>query len=152
MSREDIVEYARRYVPEAEQTDFPMDGDLFCLLQREIKPNETPNDKPKWDFAGYGYCLGYLLDDQAKPTGKWIWMSYVSLDSFPPSRRDLKLQPPHIVKGSFQSAERTTEIKIVRIAAQQVSRDSGQPPSASGDDAESSARVLRFPGKRENRR
>jgi hypothetical protein len=43
-------------------------------------------------------------------------MHFASLAAFPPVAQVLKLQPPHVVKGRFQSADRSHEIRIVKVA------------------------------------
>lgn len=118
LSRDEIIDYASRYVQMDEIIDFPSEGDTFCLLLKDLQatpPNTVQNDEEGWGFGGYGLCIGYTLDDQAKPMGKWIWMHFASLSVFPPAPQVLKLQPPHIVKGRFQNPERTHEIRILKI-------------------------------------
>ncbi len=165
MSREDIIQYARRYVTENLESDFPGEGDLFCFLHRKLDQAALPEAEAEWSFGGYGVCMEYVLDKEAKPAGKWVWMSYASLDSFPPQRRDIKLQPPHIVKGRFQSPDRTTEIRIMRIPAEPRafeqldareaprSEQRKQPDArrkaadSAPSDSAPRAKVLRFPRK-----
>ena len=116
LSREEIVELARRYIDDAEITDFPYTGDLFCLLVRPLPKDRVPAEEEGWSFNGYGVCLNYTFDEEAKPRGKWLWLHFASLSSFPPVSQVLKLQPPHVVKGRFQSADRTREIRIFKVA------------------------------------
>jgi hypothetical protein len=115
MTRDEIITLASRYIEEDDAIDFPMKDDTFCLLARDIPENTVLKEEEGWAFSGYGVCLGYLPDEQAKPVGKWIFMHFASLDSFPPSQQVLRLQPPHIVKGRFQNPERTREIRILKL-------------------------------------
>ena len=116
LSREEIVELARRYIDDAEGTDFPYNGDLFCLLVRPLPVDRVPAEEEGWAFNGYGVCLSYTYDEEAKPRGKWLWLHFASLSSFPPVSQVLKLQPPHVVKGRFQSADRSKELRIFKVA------------------------------------
>ena len=116
LSREEIVDLAGRYVPEGEVSDFPYNGDLFCLLVRSLPADRVPEEEEGWAFNGYGVCLNYTYDEKAKPRGKWLWMHFASLTSFPPASQVLKLQPPHVVKGRFQSVDRNHEIRILKVA------------------------------------
>jgi hypothetical protein len=115
MTRDEIITLASRYIDEDDAIDFPMKDDTFCLLARDIPQNTVLKEEEGWAFSGYGVCLGYLPDEQAKPVGKWIFMHFASLNSFPPSQQVLRLQPPHIVKGRFQNPERTREIRILKL-------------------------------------
>ena len=131
LARQDILDLARRYLSEEEITDFPFDGDLFCLLIRPLPVDRTPEEDEGWMFNGYGICLNYTYDEQTKPPGKWLWMHFTSLSSFPPAPQVLKLQPPHVVKGRFQSADRSHEIRIVKIAVTAEKNElKGSIPSA----------------------
>ena len=116
LSREEIVDLALRYVPDGEVTDFPYNGDLFCLLVRQIPADRIPAEEEGWAFNGYGVCLNYTYDEEARPRGKWLWMHFASLSSFPPVSQVLKLQPPHVVKGRFQSVDRSREIRLLKVA------------------------------------
>jgi hypothetical protein len=115
LTRDEIINLALNYTSPEEITDFPFEGDVFCLLMRVIPIEETQKEEEGWAFRGYGICIGYLADEQSKPAGKWLWMHFASLDSFPPNAQVLKLQPPHVVKGRFQNAERTHEIRILKV-------------------------------------
>jgi len=115
LNKQDIVDYASRYATPEEHIDFPMDGDLFCLLGRELTENKVLAEEEGWLFQGYGICLGYALDEEAKPAGKWLWMHFASLSAFPPSAQVFKLQPPHVVKGRFFDPTRTREFRIVKL-------------------------------------
>ncbi|MBN1758509.1 MAG: hypothetical protein JW863_09340 [Chitinispirillaceae bacterium] len=116
LSREEIVDLAHRYVPDGEVTDFPYNGDLFCLLVRQLPTDHVPAEEEGWAFNGYGVCLSYSFDEETKPRGKWLWMHFASLSSFPPVSQVLKLQPPHVVRGRFQSVDRTREIRLLKVA------------------------------------
>lgn len=115
LARKDIINLALRYIPENEIADFPEEEDLFCFLERNLPENKVLKDNEGWTFAGYGICKGYDYDHKLKPKGKWLWFHFVSLNTFPPTRQFLKLQPPHIARGIFQNLKRSCEIKIVKI-------------------------------------
>ncbi len=115
LTRQDILNYAARYVTPGAVAEFPFNGDFFCLLGRELPKGKILTEEEGWTFQGYGICSGYLLDDEAKPSGKWLWMHFVSLAVFPPSPQVLKLQPPHVVKGRFQNQDRTKEFRILKV-------------------------------------
>lgn len=114
--KEEILAYAARYISEDEHTDFPMDGDLFCLMSRALPSDRVLAAEEGWLFNGYGICGGYALDEDSKPAGKWLWLHFVSLATFPPAAQVLKLQPPHVVKGLFQSGDRSQEIRIIKVS------------------------------------
>ncbi len=120
LSKEEILDLASRYIPPNEAIDFPFEGDLFCLLSRTLSQNQTASEEQDWSFNGYGICIGYTIDEEAKPRGKWLWMHFASLVTFPPVTQVLKLQPPHVVKGSFQNADRSHEIRIIKIGTGNV--------------------------------
>ena len=115
LTNKEIINLALRYIPEDEIIDFPGEGDLFCFLERRLPEKKVLKDNEGWSFAGYGICKGYDYDHESKPKGKWLWFHFVSLNTFPPTRQFLKLQPPHIARGIFQNMQRTCEIKIVTI-------------------------------------
>jgi hypothetical protein len=116
LSKQEIIDYASRYVPVEDSADFPFEEDLFCLLEREIATGRVQAEEEGWSFKGYGICTGYTLDNEAKPAGKWIWMHFVSLSAFPPSPQVFKLQPPHVVKCRFQDPGRTREYRIIKVS------------------------------------
>jgi hypothetical protein len=116
LSREEITDLALRYISREEISDFPFNGDLFCLLIRQLPADRVLPESEGWAFNGYGICTGYTHDEDAKPPGKWLWMHFASLASFPPVAQVLKLQPPHVVKGRFNSADRSHEIRVVKVA------------------------------------
>lgn len=120
LSRDEILDLASRYISPDEVVDFPYEGDVFCLLSRQIPQNQTVSEEEGWSFSGYGICVGYTVDEEAKPRGKWLWMHFASLVAFPPVTQVLKLQPPHVVKGNFQNAERSHDIRIIKINTNNV--------------------------------
>ncbi len=130
LSRQEILDYAARYVSPEAITEFPFNGDLFCLLDRILPEGKILAEEEGWVFHGYGICSGYLLDDEAKPAGKWLWMHFMSLSIFPPTPQVLKLQPPHVVKGRFFSPDRTLEYRILKVAFtdEPDETDSATPP------------------------
>ena len=115
LSREELIDLATRYTTLDQAVDFPYDGDLFCILMRPVPENPDTKEEDGWIFSGYGICIGYTMDEEAKPMGKWIWMHFASLNTFPQVSQVLKLQPPHIIKGRFQNANRTQDVKIIRM-------------------------------------
>lgn len=115
LSKEKINNLALRYLSMEDIVDYPMDGDLFCLLMREAGTDKVLAEDEGWAFTGYGQCIGYTYDEEAKPVGKWLWMSFASLASFPPSLQTLRLQPPHVALGRFRSADGSQEIRIVKV-------------------------------------
>jgi len=151
LSRDQILEYAQRYV-DIENAEFPLEGDLFCFFNRDVTQETGADAKKGWKFGGYGICLGYTLDSESKPEGKWVWFSYVGLSTFPPVKLALKLQPPHIVQGRFQNADRSMDIRIIKIPLSDIST-AGKPaavpvekPAGSDDDTqERRGKILRFP-------
>jgi hypothetical protein len=151
LSRKEIIDYSLRYIPEQELVEFPHDGELFSFLQRDVAPDKARKDDEGWSFAGYGICLNYELDTEEKPAGKWIWFSFILLDTFPPKHSVMKLQPPHIAKGQFQNATRTAEIKILKIPLPTKATDAYAPKkSMSGKNVSgvSSAKLIQFPAKK----
>jgi len=50
----------------------------------------------------------------------------------------IRLQPPHIAKGYFQSFDRSAETKIILISDAETETDSG----------EEEAEILQFPGRK----
>ncbi|KMQ50670.1 hypothetical protein CHISP_2353 [Chitinispirillum alkaliphilum] len=115
LTKQEIIDWASRYVQEDEVTDFPHNGDIFCLLIRDIPTDKVLKEEEGWKFNGYGVCLGYTLDEDSKPLGKWIWMNFATLETFPPSSQVIKLQPPHIIKGRFFTPQRDREIRILKM-------------------------------------
>jgi hypothetical protein len=126
LTKQEIIDYASRYTTPGEIADFPHDGDLFCLLGRDVPEGKMLTEEEGWSFQGYGVCAGYLLDEEAKPPGKWVWMHFASLAVFPPSPQVFKLQPPHVVRGRFFDPSRTHEFRIVKVS---LKRSSGENES-----------------------
>ncbi|MDR0307043.1 MAG: hypothetical protein LBI42_09440 [Chitinispirillales bacterium] len=115
LTKGEIIGLASRYIPESETADFTFNGDLFALLIRDILQNRVLKDEEGWAFGGYGQCLQYTIDEDVKPRGKWLWMHFVSLQDFPPAPQVIRLQPPHVIKGTFQTPDRAQEIRILKI-------------------------------------
>jgi hypothetical protein len=128
LSQQEIIDYASRYVASKEMLDFPGDGDLFCLIGRDLPEGKILGEEDGWVFQGYGICIGYTLDQEATPVGKWLWMHFASLTVFPPAEQVFKLQPPHVVKGRFQNPDRTKEYRIIKV---QLNRPSARTESRS---------------------
>lgn len=97
MTKEEIIDQASRYVQENEIVNFPMSGDIFSFILSNPNNMEAPPQ-----FCGYGIALGYSEDLESKPRGKWIYFDYTDLSVFPPEKRSIKLQPPHIALGRFR--------------------------------------------------
>jgi hypothetical protein len=56
-------------------------------------------------------------------------MHFAGLTSFPPAVQVLKLQPPHIVNGRFQSIDRSHEIRMLKVSlANAPASDDETPP------------------------
>jgi len=115
LTHDEILDLALRYVSKEEITDFPSENDLFYFMVRTLPKNKVLKDDEGWNFSGYAVCKGYDYDHETKPKGKWLWFYFISLNTFPPTKQQLRLQPPHIARGIFQNPERTNEIKISRI-------------------------------------
>jgi len=142
MSRDEIIGLASRYLSKDEIINFPFNGDLFAILAREIPPDRVLKDDEGWMFSGYGQCLMYSIDEDVKPRGKWLWMHFVSLQEFPPTAELIRLQPPHVAKGSFQTPDRTKEIRFIRI---DVSEQSPALPSPKDDNEDN---IIQFKKKK----
>ena len=148
LTKQEIIDYALRYIEHDDVVDFPEEGDVFFFMERELTLNSPDNVEKHWQFGGYGICSSYELDQESKPLGKWIWVYYLSLLSFPPQKLTLKLQPPHIAKGYFQNPERTMEIKIVKVE----SEEKVEQQSSISDESEPSepkrqpeGKIIQFP-------
>ncbi|MBN2188106.1 MAG: hypothetical protein JW699_01530 [Chitinispirillaceae bacterium] len=115
LTRQEIIDFASRYVAPEQIGDFPFDGDIFCLLDRKLIEGKVLKEEEGWQFRGYGVCSGYSLDSEVKPAGKWLWMHFVSLAVFPPAPQTMRLQPPHVVRGRFQDPSRTREYRIIKV-------------------------------------
>jgi hypothetical protein len=116
LSKQEIIDLASRYIPPEETVDFPHDNDLFCFFQRKLSGTMPVADDAGWEFGGYAVCLGYVIDEGEIPAGKWLWMHCAFLTSFPPIAQALRLQPPHAVKGRFQSPGRAMEFRMAKVA------------------------------------
>ena len=138
MTKDEIIEYASRYVDADDISDFPEEGDIFCFLHCELPDNKVLKDDEGWQFGGYALLNHYELDMQAKPVGKWIHIHYTSLATFPPREGALQLQPPHIALGKFQSPDRTMETKMLRITGQ----------SEAPEESSAEPNVMQFPGRK----
>ncbi len=136
MTADDIIELASRYVEPDELSDIPEEGDTFYFLHREIPDDKFLKDDEGWQFGGYAILNSYKMDMDAKPVGKWIFINYTSLATFPPEVREVKLQPPHIALGKFSSPDRSFETRMVRLVTEEEEDE--------GNDTE----LLQFPGKR----
>lgn len=152
LSREEILDLALRYITPTEAGDFPMKDEMFCFLQRDIPENRVLQDHEDWAFSGYGICRGYEYDMESKPRGKWLWFSFMSLETFPPSEQHIRLQPPHVVRGRFQTPARDGEIRILKIDLKAgLVTDAGmERPDTAGDEvpAPKKGEILSFPGKK----
>ena len=152
LSREEVLDLALRYITPAEAGDFPVKDELFCFLQREIPENRVLQDQEGWAFSGYGICKGYEYDEEAKPRGKWLWFSFISLETFPPSLQNIRLQPPHVARGRFQTPARDGEVRILKIdqKAAFITDAGAQRPDKAGDEVvpPKKGTILSFPGKK----
>lgn len=150
--KQEIIDYAARYVSVDGSADFPFEEDLFCLLEREIPMGRSEGrvqaEEEGWSFKGYGICTGYTLDNEAKPAGKWVWMHFVSLSAFPPSPQVFKLQPPHVVKCRFQDPGRTREYRIVKVNLKKsgtvIQESSAGRKNFSPEKAPTSGNIIKF--------
>ncbi len=158
LDRNEIIQYARRYVEEQDINEFPFDGDLFCLFSRQIPTDRVLDEEEGWNFGGYGITLKYEIDPEAKPAGKWIWFHFLSLASFPPAQQVIKLQPPHIVKGHFMSPDRLLETRIMRIPWQDALKKvrleesfrlESNPKTRHKKNESNQSKVLKFPKKKD---
>lgn len=158
LTRDEILEYASPYLTDNDTAEFALPGDLFCMVTRALPSDTTPGENEGWRFAVYGVCTRYLLDEETKPAGKWIWFEFISLNTFPPQLTMLKLQPPHIVRGRFQSPTRTEEFRLFPLptsagrlpgAILSMLESLGMPPAGDGEegpDEEPPDNIVRFPG------
>jgi len=151
MTKNEIIDYALRYISPDEITDFPEPQDLFVMLMRKCPDAENLKNPPEWQFSGYNICQNYSLDLEAKPTGKWIWFSFISLAAFPPQKSVLKLQPPHIAKGYYQSPDRIYEFKIVKISLESEQNSGDEKSTKQSEENEKSNKpipqdnIIQFP-------
>ncbi|MCL2844113.1 MAG: hypothetical protein FWE23_01470 [Chitinivibrionia bacterium] len=126
----EIRELALRYIDIDECATIPEREEAFALLVRPISAKK----KNEWRLACYGVVSDYTTDVDEEPYGKWINIKYLSLISFPPMPASIRLQPPHIAKGYFQSFDRTSETKIVAIA-----------DLIESNESDTEAEILEFP-------
>jgi hypothetical protein len=61
-------------------------------------------------------------------------MHFASLSAFPPTAQVLKLQPPHVVKGRFSDADRTHEIRIIKVNTKNVLQFLNKPEETAPAD------------------
>jgi len=139
MTKDEILEYASRYVEEDDIADFPEEGDVFCFLHRQIPDNKVLKDDEGWQFGGYALLDEYELDMTATPVGKWLTVHYTSLATFPPRLGSLQLQPPHVALGKFMSPDRTVQTQIVRIYG-------AEPQNLQKEIVE--PKIMQFPGRK----
>jgi len=145
LSKNEIIEHASRYMDDPQIVDFPMEGDAFAILG---EPVNKPKDWPKNGriFGGYGICRGYVLDEDSKPLGKWLFMMYDDLSKYPPVlNHAMKLQPPHVVTGHFYKQDRTMLIKIVKVDFKVASKI--EPEVDKSDTTFIPKNILQFPSK-----
>lgn len=156
LTRDEIVEYAARYVKTDDMASFPHEGEIFAFLHRPVDGIKADDPKTRWEFGGYAVCIGYSLDEQAKPLGKWLFMEIISLGQFPPRHGTLKLQPPHVALGRFQNPERTIETRLVSLSEMaKLTVDEGaegQPAEPEPKKVAGAGTVLRFRPKEEGGR
>lgn len=163
ITREEIITLAGKYISESEVRQFPLPGELFVFFHRHKSDSRSPDDDLGWEWIGYGLCRSYQYDLSRKPHGKWLLFNYLSLASYPPVEQVLQLQPPHIVKGYFQTPDRLAEIRITTIRSDTLhlyhspndhddETSHGNEVSADIDrPARDDGKFIRFPGKPETR-
>jgi len=143
MRKQEILDLASRYVS-VENADFPIDGELFYFQIRDVPDNKVLKDNEGWKFSGYAQVIEYVLDTEAKPVGKWVFMVYFDLTQFPLKESSLRLQPPHITSGLFHSDTRSHQISIVKC-------NLNKPGPMADDDENSSGpqkgNIIPFPKK-----
>lgn len=144
ISVDEIRELALRYIDENECGMSIRPKDVFVIQHRLLSLPTVFGKKKieKWLFGGYGMLLDYTINPDEKPYGKWITMKYLSLASFPPKETEMRLQPPHIAKGYFQSFNRTSETRITPIGLPEILRSNDTSKNENGKEAE----ILEFPG------
>lgn len=145
LSRQQILEYAGRYI-NTKKADFPMNGDLFYFLNRKTLPNKVLKENEGWQFAGYALCRGYTLDEHSPPVGKWIFMYYLDLARFPLVEQALKVQPPHVALGQFQTPDRHMEIRIVKCRIISLEEQNHEPHETKKQQQQGN--IISFPRKK----
>ncbi len=148
LTKQEIITHALRYISEDDVVDFPENEDLFCFMERKLPENKVLKDSDGWRFAGYAVCKGYDFDYDSKPQGKWLWFNFLSLNTFPPTKQCLKLQPPHIARCIFQNPQRTGEVKIIRIPDYFQHFDIGPEEKMEDTDTSSNDNLINFPQKK----
>lgn len=148
LTREELIEYAERYVPDCADAMFPMNGDPFCILERETGEDPALKDDEGWSFSSYGICISYEIDPEAKPPGKWILFNFLSLATFPPNLQTIKLQPPHIVQGLFHNPPRTSQTRIIPVPLGVKKEDAEKKSKITGRSSKKNSgdgKILKFP-------
>lgn len=110
LSKDEIINYASRYVNPGEEIDFPMEGDVFVLFIKKSADQQ-------YSFSGYFVCEGYRLNHESKCEGSWLIMDFYSLSTAPPRKGIFHLQSPHVVKGKWDSADRSENFKMLKFDA-----------------------------------
>ncbi len=145
----EIEDYARRYVDIPKERQFPLQGEVFARLIREKVPNKVLKEEENWAFAGYGLCLGYQLNEEAKPLGKSLWWRFIDLSDFPPKEITFKLQPPHVVLGLFTLEGGTHDMRVLPVTRNPDGMTQGKkskkaPEHALMESDPSSGKILQF--------
>ncbi len=152
----EIEDYARRYVEIPKERQFPVRGEVFARLVREKVPNKVLKEEEDWAFVGYGLCLGYQLNEEAKPLGKSLWWRFIDLSEFPPKETIFKLQPPHVVMGIFTLEGGTHEMRVLTVTRnlegavpgkpfrKELTATEKKPAHAPGEAEPSAGKILRF--------
>ena len=111
LTKEEIIEYASQYIEEKNMIDFVYNNEMFYF---------TTMEDNKLLFMGYALCLGYELDYEAKPEGKWLYMNFQNFFTFPPEITEIKLQPPHIVTGELTLNGKKVKINKLNITLEKT--------------------------------
>lgn len=130
LSQEQIEELAARHVPIPKERTFPMQGEVFARLVRDVPSDRILKNEEGWMFAGYGQCLGYTVNEEAKPMGRSLWWWYWDLTTFPAQKVSFKLQPPQVVKGIFSLQGGAMQMKILWVREQET--QIAPPPAPDG--------------------
>jgi len=144
VSVEDIYQYASRYENKENFLTIPEPGDIFALLTKPTNANVP------YSFNGYNVLKKYVVDDQSKPIGKWVFVYFDSLASFPPQENCiLKLQPPHLAFGTWQNSDRSmifhmvSDFNLIEETHIKSKKEVVEPEAV-----ESASNVLTFPSKK----
>lgn len=147
---EEIEDLASRYIEVGKRT-FPVPGELFYFQIRKIPQDRLLNEEEDWQFMGYAQLLSYVWDDSAKPRGRWLFLNYLDLSSYPPQNASVRLQPPHIVLGKYQTPDRAFDIRLKKVESMMQVHHSLETtePQKSSDPSEHTKRgkILKFPSK-----